>query len=44
MVAVMVAEPAATAVASPDEVIVATVAVEDVQVAVAVTSAVVPSL
>jgi hypothetical protein len=43
-VAVMVIEPVATAVARPDELIVATAALEDAQAAVAVTSAVEPSL
>jgi hypothetical protein len=43
-VAVTVVEPAATAVASPDEVMVATFAFASVQVAEAVTSAVEPSL
>jgi hypothetical protein len=44
MEAVMVEEPEATAVASPLELIVATVVVADVQVAVVLTFAVVPSL
>lgn len=44
MVAVMVAEPVATAVASPEEFIVAIVALELVQATVAVTSAVELSL
>jgi hypothetical protein len=44
MVAVMVAEPVATAVASPEEFIVAIAALELVQATVAVTSAVELSL